>query len=481
MKIDFQKNIYYTPLVFILFFLALIYFSTNFDPAHTSFGPWLNLSWNDSYQNILDREINGDDAAYINMGKGFVEQGILKSSYNNYLSLWTPGLPFLHALIISLCGININPIPIFYFFLVIIWSVIFSKYFFDILNIKNITVKITLLFFLFYVLQSKLLNIFFLRQGLIISEGLSSALFILSLSLLYDLDNKSTFKKSFFVAIFLIWSALTRATIDLFISLLIFSYLILYFTQLFYKSMSENKKFLNKLFLWPGSKGLFTVLVIYFLALLPYRLAAHNAWGGFNLVNPKTNWAHSWMPDSYLNSVNAGWIIVGGGNIPCHLNPNACNKIYLEESKTDFPYARDRFDYYRDLTLQTIRQHPWLWLSSKYKVLIEYWFASPPDIAAPSLFERSNLIIFSLFIFCFIWALLNIKIANLKDFFLGRNSNIVYDTIIPISMIAAFIFPQFFIHFEVRYFYPAKVYVFFLMISLITRQFGKKNNFPKFL
>jgi len=48
-------------------------------------------------------------------------------------------------------------------------------------------------------------------------------------------------------------------------------------------------------------------------------------------------------------------------------------------------------------------------------------------------------------------------------------------------MIAAFILPQFFIHFEVRYFYPIKIYVFFLTISLITRQYSKKNNFSKFL
>ena len=142
LKIDFQKNIYYTLAVFVFFFLALVYFSINFNPTHTNFGPWLNLNWNDSYQNILDKETNGDAASYIHMGKGFVEQGILKSTYNNYLSLWTPGLPLFHALIILLCGFDASPIPIFYFFLVIIWSVIFSKYFFDILRIKNFPIKI---------------------------------------------------------------------------------------------------------------------------------------------------------------------------------------------------------------------------------------------------------------------------------------------------------------------------------------------------
>lgn len=477
MKKYFKEKNFKILAVFLVFFVALVYFSTNLNPGNTKFGPWLNINWGDSYQIILDKEMNGDVASYINIGKGFVEQGILKSTYNNYLSLWTPGLPSFHALIIFLCGLDVNPIPIFYFMLVIIWSIIFTKYFFDILNVKKIPIKIILLALLIYVLQSKLISIFFLRQSLILSEGLSSAIFILALTLLYDLDKNPTFKKSLLVAIFLIWSALTRATVDLFISLLLISYVMIFCTELIFQKKRPNKELLSTYFFPLNRKGLFTVLVIYTLALLPYRLAAHNAWGGFNLVNPKTNWAHSWMPDTYLNSVNAGWIISGGGNIPCQLNSDVCNQIYLEESKSKFPYASDRFDYYRNITFQTIYQHPWLWVSRKIKVFIKYWFASPPDIAAPSSHENINLISISLLSFCFLWVVKSIRIASLKDFFLRRNFNFIYEGIIPLSMIAAFIIPQFLIHFEVRYFYPAKIYILFLTISLIVRHFTNKQSF----
>jgi hypothetical protein len=483
MKIFFQKNIYFTLAVFIFFFLALVYFSTNFDPAHAKYGPWLNLNWSDSYRTIIDREKGGDVASYMLMGKGFVEDGILGSSYNNYLSLWTPGLPALHALLILFFGLQVNPIPFFYFFLIIIWSIIFTKYFISILNIKNIPVKLILIILLFYALQSEVINYFFLKQGLIMSEGISSSIFILSLILLYELNEKDNLKKLFFAAIILTWSAITRATIDLFVSMILMSY----FALLFFQCFSKIKKHdLSTLFSASKPKGLFIVIIMYSLLLLPYRILAHNAWGGINLVNPKVNWAHSWMPDNYLNSINAGWLISGGGNIPCHLNSKICDQIYLEESHNEFPYVNDRGDYYRNLTLQTIFENPWLWIKNKYLIFIKYWFSGPPDVVPTSFNETNKNEFFNLFtifllVFCFVWALLNIKIASLKGLFLRENSNLFYNTIIPISMIAAFILPQFFIHFEVRYFYPIKIYVFFLTISLITRQYSKKNNFSKFL
>jgi len=403
------------------------------------------------------------------MGNGFIEQGFFTSSYNNLLGLWPAGIPLIHSALIFFGGLDIKPIPIFYFSLISIWAFIFTTFFFNTLRYKNNAGKLIIVLLFFYLIQSDLFSLFFLRQSVILSEGISTPAFILSLYYLFNIYNG---KNNLFLALFFILiSSFTRATSDLFVSLLSFFY-ILYLIPNIIKSplfMNYQSQTLVEILKFIFANGrIFLFLFLYFLITSPYKLVMNQNIGEFSLVTKNFNFSHAWMPDHYLDREGGGFVIHGGGNVACLIDEVQCKIIYEEEMLKDNPYSN--YKYLRDQYFLLIIENPINWISLKVKYFIKYWLATPPDVASVSKSKYENLITLIIILSILFSILRFLYLYNLKKLYKFRGEDTFLFTVLPLAVLITFILPQFLIHFEARYFYPIKIYLFFLFPLFLFHQ-----------
>ena len=171
------------------------------------------------------------------------------------------------------------------------------------------------------------------------------------------------------------------------------------------------------------------------------------------------------MTEQHLIDLGGGWIAEGGASITCNNNKRQCDII--NECRNCYPV-----EYYKEHTYKTILTNP-LWTIQKTTLAYYYWFSSPPLIGSKSsvpIYSFQNILALFLLL---MYPLIGIPIHYFKanksrrsdDMF---SSKFVSITFICISVYAALIIPQYIFHFEVRYFYPIKLAVFFCIIfSLI--------------
>jgi hypothetical protein len=466
---SFNKNL----IIFSFFLFVLFFFSTSFKPYDQSYSSFLDLKWEDTYTDVLNRVSGRDDASYIEIGKGLLDSGF-RTSYINLLELWPIGLPSLHSLFLSVFGLQGKPIQYFYYLALICWSLVFTIFYNLSLSIKDTRKKLIALILLGYLLISDLLNIFFLKQAILLSESISTSLFLIALVYIYRSLIQENIASIFCASFLLVFASLTRVTIDFFVSLFFF-FLILYFIHhIFRKNKSKNNYSYNKYSYF--KKPIFAILIFYEFLLLPYRLFLYNNFGHLSLNNPSYVYSQNWMPDFFLRNQGGGWLVDGGSTVPCKVEPQKCEYFYSEELKTSHPYQNtNKYSLYKWMTVKTIILHPIMWARSKFDLFVKYWFSFPPDIAGSnrrSFFNSISFISFFLITFYLIYPFyLSVKKLAIS------NKEKISVCILPISIIGAFIFPQFLTHFEVRYFYPAKLIVIFLTIILLPHiKICVKNN-----
>jgi hypothetical protein len=342
------------------------------------------------------------------------------------------------------------------------------------ISIKDTKKRFIALFLLGYLLISDLLNNFFLKQGVLLSEALSTPLFIIALLLIYRSLTQFNTLTIICASTLLFFAALIRATIDFFVSATLLLLFIDLIAGFFKKSKSKDKNSHN---MYPYyKKTIFTILIFYELFLLPYRFFLQQTFGHVSIINPTYIYTQNWMPDTFLRNLGGGWVVEGGSTIPCKIEPEKCEYLYTEELQTSHPYQNSkRYSLYKNMTIQTIIFHPITWVKSKFYLFVKYWFSFPPDIAGSNRYSFFNLISFtsfSLIIFFVIYAFY----LNIKKLAISNKEKINF-CILPISTIGAFIFPPFLTHFEVRYFYPVKLIIIFLAIILLPHiKISVKNN-----
>lgn len=184
------------------------------------------------------------------------------------------------------------------------------------------------------------------------------------------------------------------------------------------------------------------------LAMLPWRI--------HNLMNPYAS-RITWVGTesiTYLNAgqtneqlfkAGAGWVVEGGGNLACNLEPTYCGK-------------GDKILYYA-----AFFKHMWQWYSHKFALVGKYWFSSINNFTSashPSVFldDMVNLLLF-----------LSV-LATIPLLWLARRlpDSSLYVWVL-ISFYSCFFVVFTFVQLEVRYFYLIKIFSLFTTIMLCCR------------
>lgn len=478
-------NLYFKNLIlFLIYFFILISFSTGFNFESTLYGTNLKLDWNDSYNFIMNTYAGGDQASYIMIGNRYLEKGF----YLN--TVWPPGLSIVHSLFIKFFGIEFQPIKIFYFLLIIMWASIFVGCTNLILLLRNKIFKIVGFLIIIFLLCSSTLNVFFLKQAIILSEGWATPLFLLGLLFLFQSLNKKKVESIIFASLFFFFAAIFRGVYDSFFSIITLLILASFIIYMLIKNVPLNKLYRNssfkkKLPVFP----LLSIVIIFNIFMFPIKSSYLFTHGEYSLMSNSENamWAHNWRYDQELIDLGATWMVNGGATTPCKIDVVLCEEI--NDCGLDC-YSNSTF---KNFSLETIFKNPLEWLLIESKIAIFYWLDNPPLIASTSyviseadkfslsaVYKQLNYENFGyslvLFLLCFQMLFMFISIVKNKKIESIVDSNYYNFLLISASALFALFLPQFLLHFEVRYFYPTKIVIVFVFIYGLLILDSKKYN-----
>ncbi len=302
---------------------------------------------------------------------------------------------------------------------------------------SSLAMLLPLIPFLFPVVRMFLLE----PSGIILGEGFSIALFMISMLLMPLAIKDKSLKCSMLSGVTLALAAYFRSQFELIVSVLTLMAILCGVAYLLFFKTRMNK--VDQLYMAGVIKRIAIILLITNAVMMPWRI--HNLYepstGNLSWVQTQTLvFTNAGRTDNDLIENGGGWIVKGGGNIACKLERNYCGKS-------------DKTEFYK-----TFIRHPIDWAMYKYNILPNYWFSSlqnwtSADTPATTIDKMINSVIL---FFCVANIFLLIRMRRHHDF--------------PIYFWQCFSFYScsfiifILVHFEVRYFYSLKIYVIFMFL-----------------
>jgi hypothetical protein len=194
------------------------------------------------------------------------------------------------------------------------------------------------------------------------------------------------------------------------------------------------------------SKLLLVILILFSVSLVPFTVYKYQKTGSFSWSNSDYQWAQRWMTDAYLLKNSAGFLVEGGANWACEIDPVKCREIQKSELLAENPYSGfNRYDYseFRNLAFVSIVNNPLDFLENRIS-FVGKSFTS--DAGAP---VGSNGNFFRGIIFLVMYLYLVVRgirrFLHLNDF-----------ELFTLFMMVGLLAPLFVAHFETRYLIPVQ-------------------------
>jgi len=187
--------------------------------------------------------------------------------------------------------------------------------------------------------------------------------------------------------------------------------------------------------------------------MFPWRLYHYGSGGTFTWVTTHALWVtNSLSTDETLLAGGGGFVVRGGGNVACHLEPQYCGET-------------DEGVYYK-----IFYSHPIKWTGEKLKLLPDYWFAPLEGLVTP--LKQPSVIdnfVNTLFALCFIGMFFLHYLMRTKSVLLGA-------FVVSIAVAASHVAIVVFSHFEVRYFFFIKIYSVFMCLLLVSFYLNREGS-----
>lgn len=358
-------------------------------------------------------------------------------------NLWPPGFVITESIIIRLLGEST---------LILFWILIVIAILNGMLSLKIVELNI------FYLSEKKaiilpfLLFIFpayrvFVTQsvGLAFGECFSILFFCLFIITIISCNEKENYK-IILSGILLALSAYYRSQFEVIVIGLTLTGIIFWlFSLLLAKRSNDVNHFKN------ASKVLIKVIIVANIAMLPWRIYHFISMDTFawTLTPTHIEMVNSVESHDSLRSKGASWLVEGGGNLTCRIDPLTCGKS----------------ENARELFISTFLNHPLEWIAIKFSLFPKYWFSSIQDLATPTtkigffdtLFNVIYLLGFLILVLEFIYFSLNISIFSIFFGWILSSVTISYLAIFTMA------------HYEARYMIFPKIFIIFMLICSIPR------------
>ena len=387
-----------------ILFISIAYFSIGYSPEKGYFinthvrGSRLPLSL--SATDVAKWAGERDVGTYIRAAKDYIETG----TYEIYVKdLWPPGQVYYIILLIYLTGEQYFPLK-YLATSVTMWLVVFMIVT-NILSRKRPYIGIP--FIVMIPLFFTDIREYIFGYGVLGSQMLTMPLYVLLFFMLLLYNSKHE-KKAYqlTIAILLASLAYIRGYFEVFGNFLTFL-LILYLAAIFFKRLflltviSETKYTFNEIknILWSRKNQFFgtkirsitTILIIFMLLLLPWRINNLVRRGSMSWLNIDYYWSHVWKSDDEIHPLFRQSAITNA----CHTDPTLCKILASYENKNgkeNIPY-----ELYYKLTITTFISKPILWYKNKLSFIDTFWFGD----SWQKIFESNKRIFFELLIIVF--------------------------------------------------------------------------------
>jgi hypothetical protein len=165
------------------------------------------------------------------------------------------------------------------------------------------------------------------------------------------------------------------------------------------------------------------------------------------------------QPSDKLTSTGGGFVVSGGGNLTCRIDPSTCGRT--NEAKALF--------------IRTFLNHPVEWYSLKFKLIAPYWFSSVENfVYVAKLPSQIDIFTNAIFLAALVGIIVLLCMSDMRrqrlwPLLLWINLAFFTTTGLIVSLV----------HFEVRYFYFPKLYgiVMFLFLASLSYRIHKDKKY----
>ena len=472
-SVAFRQRLVHLVLIFSLLFAACI--ATVLPDGGATRLDVADVPANARNEIVVARLGKADTHGYLQTGYDIAEtrgipRGTPRYTLDRFnLDIWPPGMPFYYALLFTIFGPKMPVGVVAGMTMALLWALLLTAYVDLLTRAWPWTVVATMLGVLFV---SDIVRDWILGSGVLWSEGLYTWCMLAALyaaaRLALARSNARALSWAGGVGLLLGLSAYVRAVSDLFgrvmLALLVgWTALVLVRLVVRRRAAAPKPGRVSAGQSWPMPLLALLVCALAFQAVtVPWRIYASRsirpgsyAWS----TGSDFEWRLSWMPDRYLAALNLQWLVEGGANTACKVEPRTCARIAAYELRQPAPYSgRGRYttSRYRELTIRSAVDHPIDFATDRLEHLRTAWFWKP------TLGLRTELLQNALLLLVVIAAVvLSVRRMRLR----GPDLLALFVPGLAVVGLAPFVF----VHFEARYFIPLKlvsVVAVFLLVAL---------------
>ncbi len=388
----------------------------------------------------------GDPKYFATAALDISKNGWISNPNTWIFNLWPPGFILLEALIIKIFGVTVPILLVLQFILSILYAILFLIFYndFKISRYKIVSFLFPLILFLF-----PFSRVFLLQPvGITLGESFSIAFFLIAILLAIKSIKSEKILYAIYSGIFIGVSTYFRSQFEILLLGMSAGLVILIILIQFkiFKNIFDDKIIKKSL------KSIIVILIVAHALMIPWRFYHYYNHGSPSWVYTSSNtYANAVKTSEELRKLGGGFVVDGGGNLVCRINPITCG---------DMTNAKEHF-------FRTLFNNPIEWYSIKLDILGKYWFSSEENwvsvyYEAGTLDYISNSFILTMLI---------------SIFYLMLKKNILKDKYwIMIGWLIGSLFFSYLIiftvqQFEVRYFYFPKIIIliFFLILIVINK------------
>jgi hypothetical protein len=394
-----------------------------------------------THQNLIESTGMHDPASFATAAIDIAENGWISTANEWILNLWPPGFILLEALILKVFGadapvilvLQILAASLFSFVLVLLYELLSTC-----VNGKFAFI-LPLIIFAFPVSRLFLLE----PTGVVLGESFAIGLFLLSILLSFCAVEKKSVSYAVYVGICLALSAYFRSQFELILLALTGWGVLLIITSKLIRLRNTIEPELVKSVI----KTIAVALLVANATTMPWR-----AYHWFYQGNP--SWVqtgnlvfeNSVKTSDQLNNASGGFLVAGGGNLVCRIDPTTCG---------DTANAKKLF-------VKTFVENPVEWYALKFDVIGKYWFSSVTNWGKvkfePTRIDMVTNLLLLIALIAIIVLLFSRRLRMQRSWplLLWFNSALFSSYLLIFTII----------HFEVRYFYFPKIAGIFMVVIL---------------
>jgi hypothetical protein len=306
------------------------------------------------------------------------------------------------------------------------------------------------------------------KEGILGSDGISTAIACIAITSIINLgnhfDNQSVSQvKRAGVLIGVLFATISYLRLTFLLAVL-FSIVAILFHPKSLKIISQKMKFRKKKSNLDKSyeleKNFYLSVVLTFLLLaLPFTLVKLASTGSPTWSSGDYVWGQKWMSDEMLRSNGANFLVEGGSNWACNIDPIKCQEIASQENSSGQPYSgfgEYTFIEFRNMAFFAAFEHPGRFMLNRLQVTLDTFETLPGSSIGLKNSGFKGWVLTFVFFLVFVSSLFYIRIRNL------------FLAFILLFCLGLFI-PLVFEHFESRYLIPIQAISIILMLSSLEK------------